>query len=106
IACDDFRTTHDYYQRLHLDLSRVPGEGRISGSVWRPVSVCRRYLPQVSASGFTFERSGLVYEIQFVDGVLTVNPAPLTITANDAQKVDGDANPTFTVRYDGFVLDQ
>lgn len=34
---------------------------------------------------------------------LTVNKAPLTITANDANKTYGAANPTFTVSYDGFV---
>jgi len=33
---------------------------------------------------------------------LTVNPAPLTITANDASKVYGDPLPTFTFSYSGF----
>jgi hypothetical protein len=32
-----------------------------------------------------------------------INQAPLTITANDASKVYGDANPTFTASYVGFV---
>ena len=34
---------------------------------------------------------------------LTVNKAALTITANDASKTYGDANPTFSVSYSGFV---
>ena len=37
-------------------------------------------------------------------GTWTVQRASLTVTANDATKVYGDANPAFTVRYDGFVL--
>jgi len=34
---------------------------------------------------------------------LTVNKAALTITANDATKTYGDANPTLSVSYSGFV---
>jgi autotransporter-associated beta strand protein len=34
----------------------------------------------------------------------TVNPAPLTVTANDLTKIAGEPNPTFTVSYSGFVL--
>src|SRR5262249_15789369 len=33
-----------------------------------------------------------------------VTPAPLTITANDASRVYGVANPAFSVSYSGFVL--
>lgn len=44
------------------------------------------------------------YAITFVDGVLTVTPAPVTVTANDASKVYGSANPGFSVSYSGFVL--
>jgi TPR repeat protein len=33
----------------------------------------------------------------------TVSPAPLTITANDASKVQGQGNPDFTANYRGFV---
>jgi MBG domain (YGX type)/Bacterial Ig-like domain (group 3)/Domain of unknown function (DUF4214) len=35
-----------------------------------------------------------------------VAKAPLTITADDATKIYGQANPTFTASYDGFVLGQ
>ncbi|AXY74385.1 hypothetical protein D3H65_10525 [Paraflavitalea soli] len=34
---------------------------------------------------------------------LTVNPAPLTITAENKEKVQGDPLPAFTIIYDGFV---
>jgi sugar lactone lactonase YvrE len=43
------------------------------------------------------------YEISFVDGTLTVNKAPLTITANNASRSYGASNPSFTASYDGFV---
>src|SRR5205807_1318577 len=33
-----------------------------------------------------------------------VNPAPLSITADDKSKVFGQLNPAFTVSYSGFVL--
>jgi hypothetical protein len=44
------------------------------------------------------------YTITYVNGALTVKPAPLTITANDQTKIQGEANPPFTARYDGLVL--
>jgi len=34
---------------------------------------------------------------------LTVSPAPLTVTANNATRVFGQANPAFTASYSGFV---
>ncbi|MEI8318939.1 MAG: MBG domain-containing protein, partial [Planctomycetia bacterium] len=43
------------------------------------------------------------YEIVVVPGTLTITPAALTITANDQAITYGDALPTFTVRYSGFV---
>jgi hypothetical protein len=44
------------------------------------------------------------YTITFVNGTLTINPAPLTITADDKSKVYGDPDPAFTASYDGFKL--
>ncbi|EMS30907.1 hemagglutination activity domain family [Mariniradius saccharolyticus AK6] len=35
-----------------------------------------------------------------------IMPAPLTITAQNASKYEGQANPAFTVTYDGFVGDE
>ena len=43
------------------------------------------------------------YTISYVGGTLTVTPAPLTITANNASKMYGAVIPTLTVHYDGFV---
>ncbi len=38
-----------------------------------------------------------------VDGTLTINKAPLTVTANNASKTYGDTNPAFSTRISGFV---
>jgi len=42
------------------------------------------------------------YTFSFVDGTLTVNKATLTVTADNASREYGDANPTFTASYSGF----
>jgi hypothetical protein len=44
------------------------------------------------------------YSISYVNGTLLVNPAPLTVTATNQTKIQGEANPTFMVSYSGFVL--
>ncbi len=46
------------------------------------------------------------YAINFVAGNLTIDKAPLTVTANNAVKILGAPNPTFSVSYSGFVLGQ
>jgi hypothetical protein len=43
------------------------------------------------------------YTIAFVDGMLTISPAPLMVAADNNTKVYGQANPVFTVSYSGFV---
>ena len=43
------------------------------------------------------------YTISYVAGTLTVNPVPLTITANNQSKAYGAALPALTVSYNGFV---
>src|SRR5439155_15301228 len=44
------------------------------------------------------------YTIGYANGKLTVNPATLTITAKDASRIYGVANPAFSVSYSSFVL--
>ncbi|GAB4340447.1 MAG: hypothetical protein OHK0038_19940 [Flammeovirgaceae bacterium] len=53
----------------------------------------------VSASGL----SSVLYNIEYLNGTLTIEKAPLTITVDDVSKYEGTPNPTFTVSYDGFV---
>jgi len=43
------------------------------------------------------------YNIVYVDGSATVNPAPLTITASSASTTYGGASPIITASYAGFV---
>ncbi|MBP7003751.1 MBG domain-containing protein, partial [Amaricoccus sp.] len=43
------------------------------------------------------------YVLPEITATLTVTPAPLTVTANDAARVEGARNPAFTARFDGFV---
>lgn len=45
------------------------------------------------------------YEAFSREFTLTVNKAPLTITANDCTKEEGEENPELTVSYEGFVYD-
>ena len=57
---------------------------------------------RITASGLASRN----YAISYADGTLTVDPAQLTVTANDATRRYGGANPGFSARYDGFVLGQ
>ena len=42
------------------------------------------------------------YQFAFANGQLTVNKATLTVTANNASRAYGSANPAFTASYGGF----
>ncbi|MCC7486515.1 MAG: autotransporter-associated beta strand repeat-containing protein [Burkholderiales bacterium] len=54
------------------------------------------------ATGGTFNPGN--YTITYVDGQLTVAPAPLAIRANDESRLVGAPNPPFTATYQGFRL--
>ncbi len=61
----------------------------------------------VAGSPYPITPAGLTstnYSITFVAGKLTVTPAALTVTANDASKVYGAPLPAFSASYSGFVL--
>ena len=56
--------------------------------------------------GYAITASGGVddnYTFNYVDGTLTVTPAPLTATAEDKSKTYGSANPALTIAYSGFL---
>ena len=40
--------------------------------------------------------------VSYIDGTLTITKAPLTVTAKDYSREQGQANPTFEVTYSGF----
>ena len=63
--------------------------------------------PASAVGEYTITPSGITsnnYDIQFVDGILAVNPAALTVRALDANKIFGADLPAFAAGYDGFVL--
>jgi hypothetical protein len=43
------------------------------------------------------------YAFNYVNGTLTVNKIPITVTADNKSRVFGSANPSFTLTYSGFV---
>jgi hypothetical protein len=58
------------------------------------------------AGSYVINGSGLTsfnYDITYVDGSLLIDKAVLTVTVNNASKTYGQANPTFTASYIGFV---
>ena len=42
------------------------------------------------------------HNVTYVDGLLTIDPAPLTITAQNMRREQGEANPDFIANYEGF----
>ena len=64
------------------------------------------YAQYGNVGSYTITPSGLTsgnYDITFTPGTLTVNKAPLTITALDKSVTYGEAAPEYTVNYSGFV---
>jgi filamentous hemagglutinin family protein len=79
------------------------------GNATVPVTVnAGSYANSVVASGATgtggFNTTN--YSITYIPGMLIVNKAMLTVTANNQSRVYGDANPTFTQTISGFVNGQ
>ncbi|MGH9733797.1 MAG: MBG domain-containing protein [Candidatus Acidiferrales bacterium] len=63
-------------------------------------------VPSISVGSYAIGCSGLSsqkYSITFVPGSLTVTAAPLTVSANGATRQFGQANPSFTAAFGGFV---
>jgi gliding motility-associated-like protein len=54
-----------------------------------------------NATGGTFAAGN--YNISYQAGTLTITPAVITVTADNATRNYGEANPVFTVTYTGFV---
>lgn len=78
------------------------GESSLSG-----VLNCTTTATQASPAGtYPITCSGLSspnYSVNFVAGTLSVTPAPLTITANDATRILNAASPSFSATYAGFA---
>jgi hypothetical protein len=62
----------------------------------------------INAGSYAITPTGLYssqqgFDISFVNGALTINQASLAVTANDASRFFGAANPTFTSTITGYV---
>lgn len=60
----------------------------------------------INAGTYAITPGGLTsanYQLNFVNGTLTVNKATLTAKADDKARCFGQANPAFTLTYTGFV---
>jgi hypothetical protein len=79
------------------DLATVPLSGGIAVFATATLSATSHSITVRYSGDSTFASSTSAVLPQ------TVAPAPLTVTANDASKVYGQANPAFSVRYQGFV---
>jgi arylamine N-acetyltransferase len=80
--------------------------GDTAASLDTPVTVTTTATPGSPVGTYPITPSGAAdanYTIVFVNGTLTVTPAALTITADHKTKVYGDALPTLTASYAGFV---
>ena len=63
------------------------------------------YLPTSNVGKYTITPSGVDaanYAIQFINGKVTVNQAPLMITADDKNVIYGEVAPAFTASYSGW----
>jgi len=80
--------------------------GDTAASLDAPVVLSTSATPGSSVGTYPISAAGAAdanYTISFVPGTLTVNPAALTIRAEDKTKVTGEANPPLTATYTGFV---
>ncbi|HEY4198239.1 MAG TPA: MBG domain-containing protein, partial [Mucilaginibacter sp.] len=82
----------------------VNGDG--PSTLATPPSVSTTAVTGSGANTYPITASGAAdtrYTISYVPGTMTVNPAALTITANNLSKPQGTANPILTVSYNSFV---
>jgi hypothetical protein len=56
----------------------------------------------ITASGAASDN----YTFNYSDGTLTINKAELSVTADSATRIKGEANPDFTIHYSGFVMNE
>ena len=98
------------YGQANPSLNSVIYRGFLNGdgpSSLSGVLSCTTTATQASPVGtYSITCTGLSssnYAVNFVPGTLSVTPAPLTITANDATKILNAALPTFSATYSGFA---
>jgi autotransporter-associated beta strand protein len=105
-------TSKTYGQTLSFAGTEFIAPGLVNGDAVTSVSLTSpgaAATAGVAGSPYVIAASNAVgtglgnYTITYSIGDLTVNPAPLTITANDQSRAYGAPNPTLTASYSGFV---
>ncbi len=109
IAADD--KTNVYGAPLPIFTAAYSGfvNGDGPGSLTTPPALGTIATPASNVGGYPITVGGAVdanYSISYVKGTLTVVPANITVTADDKSKTYGEALPTLTATYTGFVLSQ
>jgi len=80
--------------------------GDTATSLTTPPTVSTAATPASAVGSYPITATGAAssnYTITYVNGTLTVTPAALTVTANNATRAYGSANPALTVAYSGFA---
>ena len=83
--------------------------GEDAGDLGGSLTLSCSYAQGNNAATYTITPSGLTssnYEISFQAGTLTVGKKALTVKAENKNATYGDAAPSYTVSYNGFVLGQ
>ena len=83
--------------------------GQDASALGGSLTVSCNYAQGNNAATYKITPSGLTssnYQISFQTGTLTVGKKSLTVKAEDKNATYGDAAPTYTVSYSGFVLGQ
>jgi uncharacterized repeat protein (TIGR03803 family) len=73
--------------------------GDTASSLTTPPTLSTTATPASPAGSYLITASGAVdanYAMSYLNGTFTVNPAPLTVTANNATRLYGQANPAFS----------
>ncbi len=86
----------------------VNGDNSASLTTLPTLSTTADVNSKVAGNPYTITASAAVdsnYTISYAPGILTVTPAPLTITADDQTMVYGGTLPALTVSYSGFEND-
>lgn len=80
--------------------------GDTAASLDIPVSIATTASASSGVGVYPITISGAAaanYNIALINGTLAINPASLTVRADDKSRSQGTANPTFTATYSGFV---
>ena len=99
------------YDGSKLECSTYVGGTLLDGDIWSDVVVEGSQTDAGSSAnrimGYKIVRNGQdvtsYYDVNTVDGTLTVNPKSVTVKANDASKVYGDTDPVLSAAVTGLI---